>query len=416
MRCCSSAAGPAPHLRERALEVLVDLLPRLWKPAGPPFTSLADEAAWWVEHDPRRRGRRQGSRSRRHSSRRRSRSSRSWRRRRVSRSSCTRTSIRTTFSPRSGSRGSSSTRSRSSASASLPSRPSFGRHELGHSRRAVIERLDRLTSELGPRPRARARLGDRSDDCVGRRQRFPRHARRDRSLAVGSSSMTLRAVLFDVDFTLVKPGPDLGPGGLPGARSTLRARARPGRGTRTRAPLRSRRSSGIRSSTTTRRSGCCSRSGSSAGWAATPSARYECAVEMTRGWEHAENFELYEDTLPVLGALREHGLKIGLVSNTGRDLAAFVAHHALDVDAAVGSGAHGKTKPHPAIFLSALDELGIRAEEAAMVGDSPEDDIAGRPRARDAGVPRRPRGPLPGGGWEAAGPPRPARGSRSGAG
>ena len=79
----------------------------------------------------------------------------------------------------------------------------------------------------------------------------------------------------------------------------------------------------------------------------------------------------------MLGALREHGLKIGLVSNTGRDLAAFVAHHALDVDAAVGSGAHGKTKPHPAIFLSALGELGIRAEEAAMVGDSPEDDIAG---------------------------------------
>ena len=78
----------------------------------------------------------------------------------------------------------------------------------------------------------------------------------------------------------------------------------------------------------------------------------------------------------MLGALREHGLKIGLVSNTGRDLAAFVAHHALDVDAAVGSGTHGKTKPHPAIFLSALDELGIRAEEAAMVGDSPEDDIA----------------------------------------
>jgi putative hydrolase of the HAD superfamily len=98
---------------------------------------------------------------------------------------------------------------------------------------------------------------------------------------------------------------------------------------------------------------------------------------MTRAWEHAENFELYEDTLPVLAALREHGLRIGLVSNTGRDLEAFVAHHALDVDAAVGSGAHGKTKPHPAIFRSALDRLGVRADEAAMVGDSPEDDVAG---------------------------------------
>jgi HAD superfamily hydrolase (TIGR01549 family) len=98
---------------------------------------------------------------------------------------------------------------------------------------------------------------------------------------------------------------------------------------------------------------------------------------MTRAWEHAENFELYEDTLPVLAALREHGLKIGLVSNTGRDLNAFIAHHSLDVDAAVSSGAHGKTKPHPAIFQSALEQLGVKAEEAAMVGDSPEDDVEG---------------------------------------
>jgi putative hydrolase of the HAD superfamily len=98
---------------------------------------------------------------------------------------------------------------------------------------------------------------------------------------------------------------------------------------------------------------------------------------MSRAWEHAENFQLYEDTPPVLAALREHGLKIGLVSNTGRDLNAFIAHHKLDVDAAVSSGAHGKTKPHPAIFQAALEQLGVTAEEAAMVGDSPEDDVDG---------------------------------------
>jgi streptomycin 6-kinase len=39
---------PGTPVREEALDVFVDLLPRLWKPAGPPFTSLADEAAWWV--------------------------------------------------------------------------------------------------------------------------------------------------------------------------------------------------------------------------------------------------------------------------------------------------------------------------------------------------------------------------------
>ena len=34
---------------ETALEVFVGLLPRLWKPAGPPFRSLAAEAAWWAD-------------------------------------------------------------------------------------------------------------------------------------------------------------------------------------------------------------------------------------------------------------------------------------------------------------------------------------------------------------------------------
>jgi streptomycin 6-kinase len=38
---------------ETALDVFVDLLPRLWKPVGAPFRPLADEAAWWVEYLPR---------------------------------------------------------------------------------------------------------------------------------------------------------------------------------------------------------------------------------------------------------------------------------------------------------------------------------------------------------------------------
>ena len=39
-----SAAGA-----ETAMDVFVELLPRLWKPAGSPFGSLAAEAAWWVD-------------------------------------------------------------------------------------------------------------------------------------------------------------------------------------------------------------------------------------------------------------------------------------------------------------------------------------------------------------------------------
>jgi streptomycin 6-kinase len=42
-----SAAGA-----EAALDVLIGLLPRLWVPAGAPFHTLADEAAWWVSYLP----------------------------------------------------------------------------------------------------------------------------------------------------------------------------------------------------------------------------------------------------------------------------------------------------------------------------------------------------------------------------
>ena len=107
-----------------------------------------------------------------------------------------------------------------------------------------------------------------------------------------------------------------------------------------------------------------------------PGAR-AAAVEMVKAWEHAHNFELYEDVLPVLAELRRHELRIGLVSNTNRDLEAFVAHHGLDVDAAVSSGHFGKTKPHPSIFEHMLTALDVPPARAAMVGDSLEDDIEG---------------------------------------
>ena len=109
----------------------------------------------------------------------------------------------------------------------------------------------------------------------------------------------------------------------------------------------------------------------------TGTATRVCATELTKAWESSANFDLYEDVFPVLDELRAHGLKIGLISNGARDLAAFVAHHKLDVDVAVGSRDHGWTKPHESIFRSALERLAVRADEAAMVGDSPEDDVEG---------------------------------------
>jgi putative hydrolase of the HAD superfamily len=103
----------------------------------------------------------------------------------------------------------------------------------------------------------------------------------------------------------------------------------------------------------------------------------ECATEIEEGWGVSENFELFEDVLPVLEELRGAELRIAVVSNGIRDLHAFVAHHRLDVDAIVDSRSHGRVKPHPTIFQAALAALAVAPEDAVMVGDSLEEDIEG---------------------------------------
>jgi HAD superfamily hydrolase (TIGR01549 family) len=188
--------------------------------------------------------------------------------------------------------------------------------------------------------------------------------------------LSLRAVLFDVDFTLAKPGPDLGPEGyrLLGRRFGLELDPDRYAAARAAAIETLEKHPELDHDEEvwvlfTQRI--------IEGMGGDAARSYECAVAMTAAWEHAHNFELYEDTLPVLEELRAHGLELGLVSNTARDLEAFVRHHKLDVDVALSSGAHGKVKPDPSIFRAALDRLGVAPEDAAMVGDSPEDDVEG---------------------------------------
>ena len=60
------------------------------------------------------------------------------------------------------------------------------------------------------------------------------------------------------------------------------------------------------------------------GMGGDPAGARACAVDMVREWERHENFTLYEDALPVLGELRERGIRIGLVTNGQRDLDEFV--------------------------------------------------------------------------------------------
>jgi putative hydrolase of the HAD superfamily len=186
----------------------------------------------------------------------------------------------------------------------------------------------------------------------------------------------LRAVLFDVDFTLAKPGPDLGPEGYRRMGTRYGLELDPARYSEARtAALASlerhpelRHDEELWFAFTER---------IVRGMGGDADAARELAVEMTRAWERSENFDLYDDALPALAQLRAHGLKLGLVSNGGREISDFVAHHRLDVDCAVASRAHGWIKPHESIFRAALDLIGVVPTEAVMVGDSVEDDIEG---------------------------------------
>jgi len=113
------------------------------------------------------------------------------------------------------------------------------------------------------------------------------------------------------------------------------------------------------------------------GMGGTAPASHACAVDITRAWESHANFELYDDTLPVLEELRRAGVKLGLVSNSARDVHEFARHHGLEIDAGISSFHHGKTKPHASIFRAVLDLLDVEPAEAAMVGDTVEDDVEG---------------------------------------
>ena len=87
-------------------------------------------------------------------------------------------------------------------------------------------------------------------------------------------------------------------------------------------------------------------------------------------------------THALLDALREDGLKLGLVSNAfdpgwllRRDLEQMGIEQRIDV--AVFSSEVGKRKPHPEIFRRALSALEVAPERTLFVGDRLYEDIRG---------------------------------------
>jgi putative hydrolase of the HAD superfamily len=109
------------------------------------------------------------------------------------------------------------------------------------------------------------------------------------------------------------------------------------------------------------------------------------AREIYREWAGNHHFEMYDDVAPVLEALKARGLTVGVISNSHRSLDAFREHFSLEglIHAAVSSAEHGYMKPHRSIFDAALERAGVPAGASMMVGDSLKADVEG---ARAAGM------------------------------
>jgi HAD superfamily hydrolase (TIGR01662 family) len=115
------------------------------------------------------------------------------------------------------------------------------------------------------------------------------------------------------------------------------------------------------------------------GMGARGPAIVSCAREVYREWASCHHFFLYDDVAPALRALHARGLTLGLISNSHRSMQAFEEHFELRglISAALTSHEHGFMKPHPSIFEAALKLAGASADESLMVGDSIAHDIEG---------------------------------------
>ncbi len=93
------------------------------------------------------------------------------------------------------------------------------------------------------------------------------------------------------------------------------------------------------------------------------------------------NWDVEEDAVSTLKLLQSHGYHIAAVSN-----AADLENTQTLIDKGgvrpyleyiVSSAGFGKRKPHPSIFLAALQHFGLPPSQAIMTGDDYEADIAG---------------------------------------
>jgi len=92
------------------------------------------------------------------------------------------------------------------------------------------------------------------------------------------------------------------------------------------------------------------------------------------GFVEAMRFELLPRAGEAVERLRRLGFELAVVSNWDVGLREHLQGLGLDGVTVVTSAEAGAPKPDPAVFLLALDQLGVRPERALHVGDSDADE------------------------------------------
>jgi putative hydrolase of the HAD superfamily len=87
----------------------------------------------------------------------------------------------------------------------------------------------------------------------------------------------------------------------------------------------------------------------------------------------------YPESAATISSLREAGLAVGVCSNWGWELNAFLDQAGLLdlIDVSVTSARAGSRKPHPGIYDVTVSALGVEPEDVVFVGDSWEPDVRG---------------------------------------
>ena len=109
-----------------------------------------------------------------------------------------------------------------------------------------------------------------------------------------------------------------------------------------------------------------------------PDAALEGLVDALRATDQGP-LVAYPEAVATVSSLREAGLSVGVCSNWGWQLDPCLQEVGLLdlVDAGITSARAGARKPHPGIYASSLDALGVDAADAVFVGDSWEPDVRG---------------------------------------